>query len=240
VILKFYEIEGRFPAYPEEVPQAAVRYVASLVKVDAALFAKYSWRGRTIEYHRAQIRKAYGTRPPTEDDEKRWAQWLADEVCPVETNRDRLAEAVRRRCRSECVEPPTSGQVERVVKSADRRFEETFAAQVVVRLGPAVCSRLEDLLGKPKVLAEPKSDPGPLGLDTLLVKIGKPATARSLGLSEAVFEQTSDRIVAAWRSRAMPMFPLDFAASPEPVRYTLLAALCRTGRPSWSTGWWSC
>jgi len=44
-----------------------------------------------------------------------------------------------------------------------------------------VCSRLEDLLGKPKVLAELKSDPGPLGLDTLLVEFGKLATARSLG-----------------------------------------------------------
>jgi hypothetical protein len=112
VILKFYEIEGRFPAYPEEVPQAAVEYVASLVRVNVALFAKYSWSGRTIEYHRAQIRKAYGTRPPTEADENRWAQWLAEEICPTETNRDRLAAAVRQRCRSEKVEPPTSGQVE--------------------------------------------------------------------------------------------------------------------------------
>jgi hypothetical protein len=48
LMLKFYELEGRFPAYAEEVPHAAVEYVASLVKVDAALFAKYSWRGRTI------------------------------------------------------------------------------------------------------------------------------------------------------------------------------------------------
>ncbi len=65
VMLKFYEIEGRFPAYREEVPQAAVDYLGSLVKVEPALFAKYSWRSRTIEYHRAQIRRAYGTRPPT-------------------------------------------------------------------------------------------------------------------------------------------------------------------------------
>jgi len=101
----------------EEVPQAAVDYLGSLVRVEPALFAKYSWRGRTIEYHRAQIRRAYGTRPPTEDDEDRWAQWLADEMCPTETNRDRLAAALRRRCRSEKVEPPSTGQVERVVAS---------------------------------------------------------------------------------------------------------------------------
>ena len=55
VMLKFYVIEGRFPAYPEEVPPPAVRYLGSLVNVDPVLFGKYSWTGRTIKYHRAQI-----------------------------------------------------------------------------------------------------------------------------------------------------------------------------------------
>src|ERR1019366_7700025 len=96
-MLKFYEIEGRFPAYPEEVPPAAVRYVGSLVKIDPALFAKYSWSGRLIKYHQSQIRKVYGTRPPTEADEDRWARWLAAELCPAETNRDRLAAALPQR-----------------------------------------------------------------------------------------------------------------------------------------------
>ncbi|MGH3304903.1 MAG: Tn3 family transposase, partial [Streptosporangiaceae bacterium] len=229
VMLKFYEIEGRFPAYREEVPQAAVDYLGSLVKVAPALFARYSWRGRTIEYHRAQIRKAYGTRPPAEDDEDRWARWLADELCPAETNRDRLAAAVRRRCRSEKVEPPTAGQVERVVASGCRQFDEAFAAAVAGRLGPAVTGQLEELLARPNVLAELKSDPGPLGLDTLLAEIGKLSTVRALGLAETVFADSSDRIVAAWRARAVRMYPSDFADCPDPaVRYTLLAALCWT------------
>ncbi|MEV0517449.1 DUF4158 domain-containing protein [Nonomuraea sp. NPDC050405] len=92
LLLKFYEIEGRFPAYPEEVPPAASDYVASLVKVEPSLFAKYSWRDRANKYHRAQIRQAFGTRPASEDDEERWARWPAAEVCPVETDSGRLAE----------------------------------------------------------------------------------------------------------------------------------------------------
>jgi hypothetical protein len=135
VMLKFYQIEGRFPAYREEVPPAAVAYLGSLVKVDTALFARYSWRGRTIEYHRAQIRRVFGTRPATEDDEDRWARWLAEEICPTETNRDRLAAALRRRCRSEKVEPPSAGQVERVVASGCRQFDDAFAATAAGRLG---------------------------------------------------------------------------------------------------------
>ncbi|MFI0450124.1 hypothetical protein [Actinomadura sp. 6N118] len=50
---------------------------------------------------------------------------------------------------------------------------------------------------RPHVLAELKSGPGALGLDTLLTEIGKLTTVRALGLSEAVFADASDRIVAA-------------------------------------------
>ena len=227
-LLKFYQVEGRFPAYREEVPPAVVRYLGSLVKVDPALYAKYPWTGRSIAYHKAQVRRVYGTRPPTEDDEERWARWLAEEICPAETSRDRLAAALRRRCRSEKVEPPAPGQVERVVASGCRQFDDAFAAVTAARLGPLACGRLQDLLTRPGVLADLKSDPGPLGLDTLLAEIGKLSTVRALGLDESVFAGASDRIVAAWRARAARMYPSDFAECGEPVRYTLLAALCWT------------
>jgi hypothetical protein len=51
---------------------------------------------------------------------------------------------------------------------------------------------------------------------------------RALGLDGAVFGDASDRIVAAWRARAARMYPSDFADCGDPVRYTLLAALCWT------------
>jgi hypothetical protein len=81
VMLRFYEIEGLFPAYREEVPAAAVDYGAALVKVSPAAFAKYSWASRMIKRHRAQIRTEFGTRPAGEADEERWAVWLSAEVC---------------------------------------------------------------------------------------------------------------------------------------------------------------
>lgn len=68
-------------------------YVASLVKVDPGLFGKYSWASRTIKDHRKQIRTAFGARPPTEEDEERWTQWMADELCVLIA----LPDALRRR-----------------------------------------------------------------------------------------------------------------------------------------------
>jgi hypothetical protein len=100
-MLKFYEIEGRFPSDPAEIPHAAVDYVAGLVKVPVPLFAKYSLASRSAEYRCAQIRRLFGTREVAEADEERWAGWLAAEVCPVETNAERLAAALRERCLTE-------------------------------------------------------------------------------------------------------------------------------------------
>lgn len=119
-----------------------------------------------------------------------------------------------------------------MVASGCRRFDDAFAATTAGRLGPVACGRLEGLLSRPKVLAGLKSDPGPLGLDTLLAEIGKLSTVRALGLDEAVFGGASDRIVAAWRARAARMYPSDFGDCPEPVRYALLggAVLDPAGR----------
>ena len=73
LLLKYFELEGRFPESREELPQAAVDYVAGLVGVDPSALAKYAWSGRTIEYHRAQIRAAHGLRGPTREDEDKLA-----------------------------------------------------------------------------------------------------------------------------------------------------------------------
>ncbi|MBB5781953.1 hypothetical protein [Nonomuraea jabiensis] len=66
--------------------------------MDAALFAAYDWSGRTIEYHRAQIRKFHDFREPTIGDEDKLADWLATKICPVEMSRDRLRGALLARC----------------------------------------------------------------------------------------------------------------------------------------------
>ncbi|WP_456206695.1 DUF4158 domain-containing protein [Streptomyces sp. LZ34] len=49
LMLKFFEVEGRFPDLLEDVPQAAVEYVAGLVKVPAAEFAEYDLTRRSAQ-----------------------------------------------------------------------------------------------------------------------------------------------------------------------------------------------
>ncbi|MFB7274056.1 DUF4158 domain-containing protein [Streptomyces sp. NPDC056244] len=101
LLLKFFEVEARFPENAEEIPAPAVAYVAQQVKVPAEEWAAYDWAGRAIKRHRVEIRGAFGFRECTEEDQAQLAEWLAVELCGVELSRDRLAEAVVARCRKD-------------------------------------------------------------------------------------------------------------------------------------------
>jgi hypothetical protein len=60
VLLKFFRQEGRFPQHTNEVANPIITFLAAQVRVDAADYQHYDWQGRSIEYHRAQIREALG------------------------------------------------------------------------------------------------------------------------------------------------------------------------------------
>lgn len=242
VLLKFFELEGRFPRHAGEPPPPAVAYVAQQVRVDPGEFATgYAFSGRTAEYHRAQIRTALGFRKAGRADEQRLTAWLADEVCASEPDDDRQRDALLRRCRQERIEPP--GRLDRILGAARRLADERFCEATVARLSPATIAKLEELVGGddpsagdehdrrgvgggPGLLAELKADPGRLGLETLLAEIAKLERVRALGLPVDLFADTSEKRLRAWRARAGAEYPAWMRAHPAPVRLTLLAALC--------------
>jgi hypothetical protein len=131
------------------------------------------------------------------------------------------------RCRSERLEPP--GRIERIVGSARATFEQRFCERTTGRLGAHCVQRLEELVtgqvGR-TLLAELKTDPGQVGLETLLREIDKLAAVRAIGLPAGLFADASEKLVEAWRARAARSYPSDLRTAPAPVRLTLLAALC--------------
>ena len=232
VLLKFFELEGRFPRHAGEVPKPALDYLAGQLKVPTELFLRYEWTGRTIEYHRAQVRKALGFREATVDDEEELARWLTAEVCPLELSEERRRDALMARCRAQRIEPPALSRVERVLGSAQEAFDQQFTARTLSRLSVGAVARLEELVAEggeddgPGMLAELKADPGRLGLETLLGELGKLERVRAVGLPDELFADVSDKVVAAWQARAARCYPSDLRDSPARVRLSLLAALC--------------
>lgn len=230
LLSKFFEQEARFPRDAGELPPAAVEYVASQVGVDSGEFAAYDFSGRAIKYHRAQIRDAFGFREATRADEDRLSGWLAEEVCPVELDDERVREALLARCRAQKIEP--LGRADRVVGAARAEFERQFCERIVSRLSEEAISSLENLVatdepgGGSGIFSELKADPGPLGLETLLRETGKLERVREIGLPEDLFADISEKLLAQWRTRAAQEYAAWMRKHQRPVKLTLLAALC--------------
>ena len=117
VVLRFFARRGRFPV-PEEIDAEAVECVARQVEVPAQQYPEYDHHGRTADYHRAQIREAFGFRPTTAQDAQELAGWLFAEVAPLEYYTERIEEAAYTRLHALKIEPPSAGRVQRLVRSA--------------------------------------------------------------------------------------------------------------------------
>ncbi len=239
VLLKLFQAEGRFPRRAEDVPVAAVEAVAGQVGVAATAWHAYDWRGRTIEYHRAQIRTALGFREATLDDAEALGRWLDSQVLALERRPDRLLAAARERCRDRSVEPPSPERLERLVRSVLHRHEDAFCAALLARLPPEAMAGLETLLHPPSsgeaAGSEPRPAPplvalragtGQASLQSVGEEAAKLACIRAVALPAGLFDGVPSRVLLAYRRRVGAEELHELRRHPDPIQLTLLAAFC--------------
>src|SRR5258708_5777628 len=106
ILLKCFQYEGRFLRSRQEAAPEVIRFLATQVGVDAAIFAQYAWEGRTIEAHRAQIREMSKIREFRRADEEALLDWLCAEILPHEHHPERLRDLICAECRSRGIEAP--------------------------------------------------------------------------------------------------------------------------------------
>jgi len=197
VLLKFLQLNGRFPRYHKEIPGAVLVFVGEQLAVPPAAWFDHDLKGRSSQRDREQIRHFLGFRPITVADARRPQEWLQREIVPLDPDRRSLRAAVADWCRAHRVEPPTAGRSGRLVAAAVRRFEETLCAAIHTRLPEPTRRRLDALLGA-DLSAEPanddpaetspsgfsflKSDPGRIGLASVEREIAKLKRIREIGL----------------------------------------------------------
>lgn len=209
--------------------------------MSATDFAFYEWSGRTIEFHRGQIRRALGFRECGVADADKLTEWLVVNVTQAERSPERVRDELLVRCREERIEPPSDGRIDRMVRSALHRGEELLFSEVAARLPEPVRARLVALVEAVDdgddiedddgsvVLALIRSDPGNVSLNTMLTEISKLEAVRAIGLPVGVFADIAPKVVAAWRGRAAVESTSHLRDRPLEVTLPLLAALlyCR-------------
>lgn len=245
VLLKFYTQYGRFPRNRAEIPGEAVEFVARQVQVPALELGLYEWTGRTVEYHRAQIREHLGFRECSVADAEKLTAYLAETVAHKERRPEHVRVELLARCRAESIEPPTSGRCDRIVAAALRAAEEALTTLISSRLAAESVERIVALVaggtdqddqgsaggGKdegedaPPVLARIKEAPGNVSLETMLTEIDKLLAVRAIGLPPDLFIDVAPKVLAGWRARAAVESPSHLRTHPVPLGVTLLAAL---------------
>src|SRR5712692_8406724 len=95
---------------------------------------QYDWQGRTIKYHRAQIRTHCGFREATVRDLRELATWLSEQVPTYDDHTEPLKVAAYQRLRELRIEPPSAERMQRVLRSAIRSCELQFCSTTLQRL----------------------------------------------------------------------------------------------------------
>ena len=99
VLFKFFQYEARFPTYKYEIPKEILSYIAKQIDSSQELYAKYDWNGRTITYHRTQIREYFGFQEDTVQDAQDIAGWLCNNVLKNDHEFEHVKDIVYRRFR---------------------------------------------------------------------------------------------------------------------------------------------
>jgi len=244
VLLLFFHHEGRFPQQRHEVPRPVVRHIAAQVGVAYEDYLQYDWSGRSIKYHRAQIRDALGFREATVQDADDLAAWLCEQVVASEPQTEAVAAAAYGRLRSLKVEPPTTERMGRIVRSAIHTYEDQLYARVLERLSPETVMAIDALLAgeddsdvtttpndeqqamAPVTFLDLKADPGRLGLDSMLREIAKLQRLRQIVLPPDLFAGISPKLIQRYRDRIAAEPTREVRRHAQSVRLTLVAAFC--------------
>lgn len=192
VLLKCFCKDARFPVKKQEIPKSVISYIALQVEVSPSEWHEYKWSGRTIEYHRAQIRTFFGFREASVADFHSLSEWLSENVLAFDRNEQHLSETVYQRLRELKIEPPTAERVERLIRSALHSYEQNFCATTSSQIPSETKAKIDAILNTDQGLEEQstqsqgedfnnlKTDPGRVGLDSLFKEIDKLQTIRQL------------------------------------------------------------
>lgn len=238
VLLKYVQIDGRFPRTRHEVPPAAIAHLAHQLSLPATAFIAYDWEGRTIKLHRAAIREFLTLREATVADQEMLTAWLVERHVPTTRQIPALIEHVKTRCRDLHLELPTPDRVERLVRTAIATFDAQLTAQIVARLSPATCERLDALLHERPpsapvisgrghtLLADLKRDAGSLSLQTVKHEKAKLDIIAALELPANLFAGVSPRLLRHYREQVATEDIQALQDHSDPRTWVLLAAFC--------------
>jgi len=238
VLLKFFQINARFPRHHRDVPGPVLAFVGEQLSSPPAAWFDYDLKGRSSKRDRELVRAFLGFRPIEVSDEDQLRNWLASEVVPTDLDSRHLRAAVADWCRDHRLEPPADDRTDRLIAAAVHAFEEGFFTDILQRLPDETRRRLDALVdpgpegtedaaeNTRSVFSVLKSDPGRIGLASVEGEVTKLGLIRDLDLPDELWADASPKLLGRYRARAATESARELRRHAAPVRYTLLSAFC--------------
>ncbi|MFJ2722586.1 DUF4158 domain-containing protein [Streptomyces sp. NPDC087437] len=269
VQLKFLTWRGRLPKMRLELPPDAVEHVAKQVGVGAAELGFYDFTSRAAKRHRSELRDLTGWHECTTTDQVKLASQLVDVIWHDERREEQVRAELMRQMREDLIEPPTAAQINTVIRSVLHQADERAVAEVAARLAQEEdCPRRLDALvftdptgintaqgdtsagdddtaeddeddDVDSVLADIKSHPGNVSLNSLPDEISKLDQVRAVGIPEKVFAGIGVQVINAWRARASASSPSTCGASILPYGTSCSQPCCSSASEKSPTPWWT-
>ena len=237
LLLKFFQLEGRFPASAKEIPAVAVSFVSRKLQVRPETWSKYLWNGASIKRHRSEIRAWTGFRQATVKDAEALELWLLENILPLGERNELLTDVALERFRSLKIEPPGPERLKRHVAAAIHKHDARFCNTVFQRIGSKAISGLDSFLEPPREKISDgdsgtewsiwqilKDDPGRASLDSVNKSAYRLRQILDLDLPKDTFNDVSPKLLERYAKRASVEEPFELRRHAEPLRATMMAA----------------
>jgi hypothetical protein len=242
-LFKFFQYEARFPKYKSEIPKDILLYISKQLNLEVLRMGEYNWEGRTIKYHRAQIREFFGFKEVTTEDIQSVTEWLSKIVFYHEADLEILRSEIYGKFRELHIEPPSVDRIDRITRSAIYTYENQFFQDTYKMLSKDSISKMDCLLnditiydetevdysseGDSLSFSELRADPGRISLESVFKEIIKLRTIQQLDIPDNLFTSIPQKIIKRYKLRALSEKLSELRRHPEHVRYTILASVLR-------------
>ncbi|WP_420594320.1 Tn3 family transposase [Deinococcus sp.] len=239
VLLKTFQLQGRFLERTQAVPSAVIICLAQQLAVNPSLWAEVDWSSRTTRRYRDEVAHFCGYRAFRTADEAALIAHLAPLVADLNPDAEALKAQGWQFLQTQRLVPPSAERLRRCRRSALNAQENRWLSSIHDRL-PAACRQaLDALIGTDtatddqtpllvirSTLATLKDTAGRVKVSTVLEELAKLAELRALGLPLHLFQGIPPKVIQHYRRRAASEPPRELRRHPESVRHVLLAALC--------------
>lgn len=233
ILLKWFQVEARFPSGKSEIPEAITAFIAKQLKQHPRLFQDYKWQDRSFVYHKVQIREYFNFKETAVEDADEMVNWLCENVACYD--KDRVKTVVYEELRTRKLEPPTPDRVERIVSSAVKSYESTLFSTIRKKLPEESLLLIDELLKELSLYEDReelkntvtfnmlRSDPGRICLESVFNEINKLQIIRKLKLPDNLFGNIPPKVLKGYKQRVSSELLGEIRRHPDEIRYSLLA-----------------